>query len=64
MNQFLENPCRLFLAARPQGPRGRDLPKGPRGRDLPLGPRGERKDSKTGVMQYMEAALRGPNGNL
>ena len=48
----------------PKGPRGRDLLQGPRGRELPQGPRGARRDSKTGVMQYMEAALRGPDGNL
>ena len=48
----------------PEGPRGRDLPQGTRGRDLPQGPRGARRYSKTGVMQYMEAALRGPYGNL
>ena len=28
------------------------------------GPRGARRDLKTGVMQYMEAALRAPDGNL
>ena len=74
---FITRPCSstgLFLAARPQGlrgrdlpqgPRGRDLPQGPRGRGLPQGPRGARRDSKkTGLMQYMEAALRGPDGNL
>ena len=52
-------PCSLkglFLAAQPQGPRGRDLPQGARG---------ARRDSKkTGMMQYMEAALGGPDENL